>query len=338
MKPNKKLVIITNEKISINNGDFFCDNIDIKSITEGLSENFDVIVISKKTDLNGSHKINLKEIILSSNMFNFLLNIFKTFKNKETNYLLISITPYTFFGYLVSFIFKKKIFVYLRSNGYEEYKAILGSIGLLIYHLMYVTVTFRSNIITCQKKLAKKKESSLVFPSELDINWKKNTTKPPLSKPKLLYVGRIKVEKGIFSLFEIFNKINSDIELSIVGKPKTLKLENDKISYLGYINNADKLIRIYDDHNILILPSFTEAYGKVIDESLSRMRPVIIFEEISHIIQNRYGIFVSQRDPQSLLTTIQFIMQQYLDIQNDISKNKLPNKYDFISQMTKILT
>ena len=110
MKPNKKLVIITNEKISINNGDFFCDNIDIKSITEGLSENFDVTVISRKTNLNRSHKINLKEIILSSNIFNFLLNIFKTFKNKKINYLLISITPYTFFGYLVSFIFKKKNF------------------------------------------------------------------------------------------------------------------------------------------------------------------------------------------------------------------------------------
>mgnify|MGYP000492344918 CR=1 FL=1 len=47
--------------------------------------------------------------------------------------------------------------------------------------------------------------------------------------------------------FEIFNKINSDIKLSIVGKPGTLKLNNDKISYLGYINSTDKLIKIYDE-------------------------------------------------------------------------------------------
>ena len=40
-----------------------------------------------------------------------LFNIFKTFKQKEKNYLIISITPYTFFAYLILFIFKKKIFL-----------------------------------------------------------------------------------------------------------------------------------------------------------------------------------------------------------------------------------
>ena len=47
------------------------------------------------------------------------------------------------------------------------------------------------------------------------------------------------------------------------------------------------MIKIYDNHNILILPSFTEAHPKVVDEALARERPVIIFEDLNQKIQNR---------------------------------------------------
>ena len=218
MNQNKKLVILNNEKISKSGNRFYCDNIDMKSIPEGLSKNFKVFVNARKSNIKRSHQINLENIEIASSIFTFLFSIFKTFKDKEINYLLISITPHTFFAYLLLFIFKKKIFVYLRSNGYEEYKVILGFVGPLIFHIMYTLVMFKSNIITCQKRLVKNKSYNLVFPSELDINWLKNATKPLLDKPRLLYVGRIKVEKGVFSLFKIFDEMTNDVELSIVGK------------------------------------------------------------------------------------------------------------------------
>jgi len=337
MSQNKKLVIINKEKIFEKNDSFYCDNVDIKSIPEGLSKNFKTSVIAKKSNIKRFHKINLENIEITSNIFTFLFSIFKTFKNKEINYLLISITPHTFFAYLLLFIFKKKIFVYLRSNGYEEYKAILGFIGPVIYYIMYTLVTFKSNVITCQKRLVKKKNYNLVFPSEIDINWLKNTTKSLLDKPRLLYAGRIKVEKGIFSLLKMFDEMNVDAELSIVGNTKDLKTNNKKINFFGFENDVSGLIKIYDNHNITILPSFTEAHPKVVDESLARARPVIIFEEINHVIQNRYGLFVSKRNAKSLSETIDFIMNNYSNIQENMKKNKLPTKQEFISQITQIL-
>ena len=337
MSQNKNLVIINNEKVFQEANSFYCDNIDMKSIPEGLSNQLEVLFIGRKSIVERFHKINLKKIIIKSNIFSFLFAIFKTFKNKETNYLLISISPYTFFSYLFLFIFRKKIFIYLRSNGYEEYKAILGSIGPIIYHVMYIFVTFGSKIIVCQKRLAKNRESNLVFPSELDNNWLENTTRAEIDIPKLLYVGRIKVEKGIFSLIKIFDQITIDAELTIVGKIKNVKKNSKKINFINYCNNTSELIKIYDNHNIIILPSFTEAHPKVIDESLARKRPVIVFNEISHVIQNRSGVFISKRNINSLIETIDFIMKNYLKIQNDILKNKLPTKQSFISQMTDIL-
>ena len=146
MNLNKKLVIINKEKIFEKNKSFYCDNVDLKSIPEGLNKNFKVSVVARKSNIKRFHNINLANIKVASNIFTFLFSIFKTFKDKEINYLLISVTPHTFFAYLLLFIFRKKIFVYLRSNGYEEYKAVLGFIGPVIYYIMYTLVTFKSKI------------------------------------------------------------------------------------------------------------------------------------------------------------------------------------------------
>ena len=338
MTINRKIIIVNNEKISVSDNKFFCDNIDMKSIPEGLGKYFDVTVVGRKSNDKKSHEIKVEKIKIATNIFAFLNSIIKTFKNKEAKYLLISITPYSFLACLLLLIFRKKIFVYLRSNGYEEYKAIFGFFGPIIYHFMYIFVTYKSNIIICQKRLVTKKKSDLVFPSQLDDNWFKEVKKPLLDRPRLLYVGRIKIEKGIFSFFKLLNKLNNPVELSIVGKDENSKLINKKINFLGHGHDTTKLIDIYDNHNIFILPSFTEAHPQVIDESLARARPVIIFEEISHVIQNKKGIFVSKRNVKSLSETIEFIMKNYSTIQDSMNKNKLPTREQFISQISNILS
>ena len=333
----KNLVIIDNEKISKKNNSFYCDNFEAK-ISEDFNKDFSVTLIARKSKINRARQINLEKIETASNILSFLFNIFKTFKQNKTNYLIISISPYTFFSYLFLFLFRKKIFVYLRSDGYEEYKAILGLFGPIIYGLMFKIVTFKSNVITCQEKLFTKRKSNIVFPSELNSFWFDNKQKSLLDKPRLLYVGRVKVEKGIFDLLKIFNEIEIDTQLSIVGRAESVHSNNKKVSFVGYISDPTALIKIYDNHNIFILPSFTEAHPKVIDESLARARPVIIFEETKHIIQNRKGIFVSKRNVKSFLETIDFIMKNYMNIQESMVNNQLPTKKEFILRMNNILS
>ena len=109
---SNQIAIISNESVFENEQNFFCDNIDMKSIPEGLSKNFEVLMISRKSKKKRSHKVNFKRIFIASNIFSYLFNIFKTFKKKETTYLLIAINPYTFISFLFLFIFRKKVFVY----------------------------------------------------------------------------------------------------------------------------------------------------------------------------------------------------------------------------------
>ena len=334
----KNLIIINNEKITKDENKFYCDNVDIKTIPEELNDRFNVTLIARGSNIKKPHQVSSEKIYTSYNIFTFFINIIKTFKKNEARYLIISITPYTFVAYLLLFFFRKKVFVYLRSNGYEEYKAIFGFIGPIIYYFMFKIVTFKSIIISCQERLFKKEKSKLVFPSELNSIWFENNQEAFLDKPRLLYIGRVKVEKGIFSLLKIFKNLNIDAYLSVVGKTDSEEeISTDKVEYIGHGYDASELIGIYDHHNIFILPSFTEAHPKVIDESLARIRPVIIFEDIKHIVQNRKGIFVSKRNAESLSETINYILKNYVEIQENIRKNKLPTKKEFIAQLFDIL-
>ena len=59
---NKTFTIIDNEKIFKENNTFYCDNIDAKSISEGLSDIRKTYVIARRSKIKRVQKINLSEI------------------------------------------------------------------------------------------------------------------------------------------------------------------------------------------------------------------------------------------------------------------------------------
>ena len=149
-------------------------------------------------------------------------------------------------------------------------------------------------------------------------------------------MGRVKIEKGIFSLANLI-KNKRDILLTVVGAEKqtTYNINQSNIKIQQNQNNKLKLIKLYDDHNIFILPSFTEGHPMVLLEALARRRPVVIFEEIKHVIGDKKGIFVSKRNFLSFLATLNHIKKNYKKIQKDMQKNKLPTNKEFIEKFIK---
>ena len=333
----QKLFIISNEAIYENNNVFFCDNKDLKSTPEGLENFFEVNLIARKTNIKRSHKINIKNIKVFSSLILFLREIIRSIKNENTNYLLISISPYTFFACIFLRLFKKKPVIYLRSNGFDEYKIILGYLGYIVYYFMFTISTNISTNISCREYILKNKKGFVLHPSLLNNKWLENKKKFNNSKKKLLYVGRIRKEKGIFSLINIL-KDKNDIQLTIVGKEENFNVNSyDNINFVKIINNETELINIFDEHKIFILPSFTEGQPMALLESLSRLRPAIIFSEIDHVIQNRAGIFISERNYESLKKTIKHIDDNYESIQELMKKNKLPTFNSFINNLSEII-
>ena len=334
----RKLFIFTNESIFSQDEKFFCDNIDLKSSPEGLNKKFEVNLFGRKSSKKRAHEIKLRKLKIFSNIFSYLSEVIKSTKIENTKFLVISISPYTFFVCLFLRFYGKTPIVYLRSDGYGEYKAILGNIGKLVYHLMFTVTSLISNLISCRNYILRGKKGKVVYPSQLDSVWLRKPKNQDVKNFKLLYVGRIRVEKGIFSLASLI-KNKRDISLTIVGAEKntSYKINQSNINIQLTQSNKARLIKYYDDHDIFVLPSFTEGHPMVLLEALARRRPVIVFEEIEHVIGDKKGIFVAKRNFLNFFGTLNHIKKNYKKIQKDMMKNKLPTNKEFIEEFVKAI-
>ena len=104
---------------------------------------------------------------------------------------------------------------------------------------------------------------------------------------------------------------------------------NRNIKYIGSVSNVKKLINIYDEARIFILPSYIEGFPKVISESLARLKPIIIFEDIKYVVNGRKGIFICKRNELSLKKNIDYILNNYKSIQKKIKSNFFYTKDNF---------
>jgi len=332
---NKNFLIITNDRLYIKNKIISSNYNDTINIIEGLGKKNILSFCCRSV-----HE--LQNFISKNKNYNkFLkLNFFDLKKISSHKIFMISITPYNLFILLLLKILNKKVtgYVYLRSDGHKEYYYKYGVLGKVIFNLMFKTVTNFLKIISVSSSITGlKKNFSLITPSEIENQWFKNRKIPKLTKPKLLYLGRYKKEKGVYSLLNLINQIEINLNLNVVGVKKKIYSKNKKIKFFLELNSVKKVINAYDLCNIFILPSYTEGSPKVILESLARQRPIIIFEDIKHVQKNFKGIFVCKRNAEDLFTTINYIMNNYKKIKNKINLNKITTKKQFHNELNKII-
>ena len=329
------IILISNDQIYLEKKKLYADFNDIINVIEAIQKNFNILLISKK----------------SKNKKNFLLKISNKIKNvnfrsilylkrkKNLKLIMISITPRNFFFFIIIKLLIGKIdgYVYLRSNGHKEYEKKIGLFGSFIYDFMKKYLENNLKTISVSKEIISSKYTAFLTPSELDQIWFKRGKKVSTDIPKLLYFGRFKREKGVYSLINLSSRLKLKHKLTIAGDSNFVGANDENIQFLNEITDKKKIIELYDAHNIFILPSYTEGAPKVILESLVRKIPVIIFKEIKHVKLNFKGIFVCDRNILSLEKNIKFIIKNYNKIQLEMKKNNLPTKKNFQKQLLKII-
>ena len=235
----KNLVIINNEKCIKKGNNFYCENLEIKSITELLSKTFNIKPILRESVVRPIHKINNSEVVTGSNIFSFIKNVIYTVIKDKANYLIISVTPYTFLSFLFLLLFKKKMFLYLRSDGKKEIAVIFGKKISIIYKMVENIMVKFCNLIVVNNLISKKKKFYLVNPSQIDEEWFEDIKMSQRNTIKLLYIGRLKIEKGVHSLINIFEKIQyseKNILLTLIGLGNKPRNTSNKIRFLDPIS------------------------------------------------------------------------------------------------------
>jgi glycosyltransferase involved in cell wall biosynthesis len=114
-----------------------------------------------------------------------------------------------------------------------------------------------------------------------------NRVQQSSATPRFLYVGRLSIEKGLADLLEAFVAVRAsapEARLDLVGagpmkddlieRAKTLGL-GESITFLGS-KNIVEIARLFMRSTALVLPSHSEPWGLVVNESLSYGCPVVV--------------------------------------------------------------
>jgi glycosyltransferase involved in cell wall biosynthesis len=145
-----------------------------------------------------------------------------------------------------------------------------------------------------------------------------------------LYVGRLSEEKNPEILCKAAIKGNK--KLTVVGYgPQESELKDkyaSKIDFLGRVNNND-LKKIYKEHDILVVPSKTEAWGLVIDEALCSGLVIIASDQVGSIndlvLNKDTGVTFDYRSEDALLNAMNVLEKNYAYYQKNVNNLDLKN-------------
>jgi glycosyltransferase involved in cell wall biosynthesis len=149
---------------------------------------------------------------------------------------------------------------------------------------------------------------------------------------KFLFVGRLVAIKNVLSLIELFNDL-PDFDLTIIGDgplySETLSRTNSNIKIIRHVEN-ENLLKLMKDSDFLILPSLSEPWGLVVEESLSCRTPVIVSREsgaselVSHGVN---GYLFNAHDIKSLKSILLSINNvSYQKMKGNITSNMIRDK------------
>jgi len=158
----------------------------------------------------------------------------------------------------------------------------------------------------------------------------------PKHEKILLFVGSLVEGKGIKTLLNSFEKVIKkypDTGLVIVGKgPQEKNIRKraknsgylDKLYMTGYIDNSNRLAKIYSFSDLFVFPSKAETFGRVVLESMAAGTPCLVSDIgvlMDVIDQGSVGLYGEVNNPISFASKILDFFEM-----NEIERKSMENK------------
>tara|TARA_B110000259_G_C14032493_1_gene407372 strand:+ start:872 stop:1894 length:1023 start_codon:yes stop_codon:yes gene_type:complete len=151
-------------------------------------------------------------------------------------------------------------------------------------------------------------------------------------KNKFLYIGRLFEVKNLAFLIKVFNKL-PEYSLTIIGEgPDKIKLESmsePNINFVGSVENKE-LSQYFLQNNFLILPSLSEPWGLVVEESFYNGMPIIVSKNCGSVdlVKNDFNGYIFNPDSALELESIikRINDKIYQNLKSNIDNNYIENK------------
>lgn len=320
-----------------------------KELIETIKKNgFQIIVLASKDDYVEKLKVivdEFHEIKLDSSGIN-------PFKDSYLIYqlytLIKKIKPYAIFNFTIKPVIYGTLAAKL-AKGIPVVNTITGlgtaflSEGLAnkVAKFLYKHTFNNSHLIFFQNpddqkffkeiNIIKKDNTQLIPGSGVDLEKFKPVVKTKSNDIKILFIGRIIADKGIYELIEaasIIKKQYSNITFTLLGmlgvKNRTSITKNEVDDWVDnglieYIPFKDDVRNFISDSDLIVLPSYREGTPKTLLEAASIGRPIIATDvpgcrEV--VIHEKNGFLCQVKNPKSLAKEIKKFIE--LDYQSKL--------------------
>lgn len=262
---------------------------------------------------------------------------------------------YYFFKFFLNFKFKKDDFIFEEINTIPFYIFLIKKNNIkLFFHQLTEIIWFYETIFPISifgfifekinLKFISKKSIKIIVPSNSTKNnlinygvkknlifvsenlnfFKPNTLYVPnaktfVQKKIITFIGEIRKMKRleqIISIYRQIKKIDSEVQLKIIGISKTnyaknLILKNNDINFLGFVDNSKK-IEILKKTSFLISCSVKEGWGLTITEANQFGTPAIVYKVdglIDSVRDGHNGIIIEDGNKKEMIKMIDFYLQ-----------------------------
>lgn len=179
-------------------------------------------------------------------------------------------------------LLRKPYGLFLRGDGFDEQ----GADSPILRRAAFILAV--SQVVADRARRANPNTTVIRSLSNVSASDIKERTFPRRGNgpARLLFVGRLEPAKGTPELLEAFALLRARgvaAELTLVGggelHPELARRFAERpdpcIHLLGTVEDRARLMRTYDEHDILVLPTHSEGFPRVLYEALSRSNAVI---------------------------------------------------------------
>lgn len=205
---------------------------------------------------------------------------------------------------------------------YLQYKIMFNSNKLIVQDNVS-----RINLVNCFNV---KKKNIVLIQNGVKINRYKKTKQIR----KLLFIGRIIKEKGVFELIEAFRilkKSYSELTLTVVGDGKDKCFINKNISGLYFVGYSNEVEKYYFQSDLFVFPSFFfEGLPNVVLEAMSFGLPVVCSNSgaLSEIFEDNIHLFyIKKKNINNIIDKF-----KYLYFHPEIAENVSFNAYNKLKE------
>ncbi|MEK6776007.1 MAG: glycosyltransferase family 4 protein [bacterium] len=263
----------------------------------------------------------------------------------ENKTLIIGAAPFSIVVFLLNKLKLKHKCIYYTSWPYWDGKKYLEKIYFASQmtawrEFLNGTISAGVTKASCEG-VAKYGAKSFYMPHSVDTDlFVPASHKTPSDKVRVLYVGKFLRIKGMPLLVNLIKKYSwQNIEFLVAGggpyEKEIVRLQNENypVRYLGFIRDKKELVSIYQNSDIVILPSFHENFGIVLIEAMSCQIPVISSDCAgpSEIVDDgENGFLVAKNDEAGFRDAI-LKLEASADLRNQFGRNgreKVIKMYD----------